>query len=306
MESPRLDILTLTKTTLRDEINQNFGKFKISKSREKFSRLGGGIGIIYDETKVFLIEEMELNTNKVEGEDIAAYRCQGTKEYSKSKNRDFIIIVAYMSVEGLKSEENHEKYRIILDFIDGYKRENIILAGDMNGHTGLLGESIYKNGNTLLNFAEISNFEILNHTIAKGKVTWKGIDFKSAIDYFLVNQKARELVVYMIVDEKGILDFDPDHNVLILKYSAKNNILKKNKEKRAKCCSEFTWLIRGLDYDNFQAYLSKLDSMYESYNECTMNDEITNLTAKSHLKKLKLIIKDLKKKVGGTRILRCQ
>ena len=70
----RLDILTLIQTTLRSEINQNFGKFKvITKDREKFSRLVGGVGIIYDETKGFFIEAMELDMDKVEDEDIAAY-----------------------------------------------------------------------------------------------------------------------------------------------------------------------------------------------------------------------------------------
>ena len=66
--------------------------------------------------------------------------------------------------------------------------------GDFEGHTGILDKKVNKNGDKLLNFSENSEMEILNHAIGEGKVTWKGRFFESAIDYILVNQRARELV----------------------------------------------------------------------------------------------------------------
>ena len=93
--------------------------------------------------------------------------------------------------------------------------------GDMNGHTGILGEKVDKNGDRLLNFVETSNLEILNRTIGERKVTWKGRCFESAIDYILVIQGARELVHEIVIDEDGLVDIDSDHNVLLLRYGVR-------------------------------------------------------------------------------------
>ena len=100
--------------------------------------------------------------------------------------------------------------------------------GDMNGHTGILGEKVDKNGDRLLNFVETSNLEILNRTIGERKVTWKGRCFESAIDYILVNQGARELVHEIVIDEDGLVDIDSDHNVLLLRYGVRGKENKGN------------------------------------------------------------------------------
>merc|ERR1719154_339858 len=112
----------------------------------------------------------------------------------------------------------------------------------MNGHTGILGEKVNRNGDKLLNFAEISNLEILNHTIGEGKVTWKGRCFESAIDYILVNQGARELVHEMVIDEDGLVNIETDHNVLLLRYGVRVKEIKRNKVNKSSLGSK--WLLR--------------------------------------------------------------
>ena len=54
--------------------------------------------------------------------------------------------------------------------------------GDMNGHIGVLGEDVNGNGQLLLDFAEANELEILNVTMAEGRVTWCGRESESGID----------------------------------------------------------------------------------------------------------------------------
>ena len=63
----------------------------------------------------------------------------------------------------------------------------------MNAHIGLLGERIDKQGELLLQMADEKELEITNITIAEGKITWERPNNgeKSAIDYILVNNKAK-------------------------------------------------------------------------------------------------------------------
>ena len=61
----------------------------------------------------------------------------------------------------------------------------------MNGHTGILGERNNNNGNRLLSFAEATEHEILNHTIAEKKGNMGTSE--SMIDYIMVNKKAGEM-----------------------------------------------------------------------------------------------------------------
>ena len=82
-----------------------------------------------------------------------------------------IIVITYMTVEG----ENKAKYRVIGDVLEIFKNEKVLIMGDMNGHTGILGEAQNSNGKLLLEFAEEKELEILNHTIGQGSITWHDI-----------------------------------------------------------------------------------------------------------------------------------
>ena len=68
----------------------------------------------------------------------------------------------------------------------------MLVMGDMNGHIGLLGEKENANGKLLREACEKMNLEILHETMAEGRITWQHKDMKSAIDYVLANEKARE------------------------------------------------------------------------------------------------------------------
>ena len=169
MKSSDIDILAITQTTLRGEVQENFQEYSmIGKGREKFARQGGGVGIIYKHSKGRSIEQIDINKEEIEGEDIAVFKSHGLK--GKGKEGDFILIVCYMTVEGPNAIENNAKYKILQDLVRNFQSERVIVVGDMNGHTGILGERSNGNGNRLLDFAEVTDLEILNHTIAEGRL----------------------------------------------------------------------------------------------------------------------------------------
>ena len=288
MEKTGINLLAITQTTLRGDINENFNDYRmLGKGRKNFSKLGGGVGLIFKEGQGITIEEIDINSNSIEGEDIAAYRCQGIKGNAKEKIGDFILIVCYMTVEGPNVNQNSVKYQVIENFIRNLGNKKIIIVGDMNGHTGILGEKVNRNGERLLEFAEINGFEILNHTIADGKITWVGNSFESAIDYILVNEQARELVKEMVIDEDGMVDIDSDHNILLLKYGGKEVNLG-NKERKSNSGSK--WILKNANYENFEMDLSELDLIYGS-SGVELNDKITkslNEAAGKSFKKVRM------------------
>ncbi|RUM30945.1 MAG: hypothetical protein DSY42_03570 [Aquifex sp.] len=98
------------------------------------------------------------------------------------------------------------------------QQEQVTVMGDMNAHIGVLGEEVNRNGNLLLEFAEENGLEILNVTLAEGRVTWADRMNESAIDFILVNERARRYVRDMWVDECGQIDVMSDHNMLAMTY----------------------------------------------------------------------------------------
>ena len=248
-------------------------------------------------------EQLDLECVPDEGEDISVFRIYDACEEVKE---ELILIVCYMTVEGMNMSENIKKYKMLSDLTEKYRNSCVLVAGDMNGHTGCLDESVNNNGRLLLDFAEDKEYEILNHTIGQGKVTWKGRQFESAIDYMLVNQVAREKIKELIVDEEGDFDIDTDHNALILSYQWGNNDKRNNREvgtgngniipRR----SDFYWKCRGRDYSGFEADLSELDCLY-GMNPAELNDCLVkriNQTALKHFKKGRFDKNEGKKKVN--------
>ena len=66
-----------------------------------------------------------------------------------------------------------KKYDVVQQFVNKCKDEQVVVLGDMNGHIGLLGEEENRNGKMLREASERMNLEILNETIARGRVTWQ-------------------------------------------------------------------------------------------------------------------------------------
>ena len=120
MESTEIDILAITQTTLRGEIQEVFQDYRmIGKGRENFTRQGGGVGIIYKQSKGLCFEQLDINKEELEGEDIAVFKSQGMK--GKGKNGNFVLIVCYMTVEGPNAIENNVKYKILQDLVKRFR-----------------------------------------------------------------------------------------------------------------------------------------------------------------------------------------
>ena len=111
--------------------------------------------------------------------------------------------------------------------------QGILIVGDMNGHIGLLGEEVNENGQLLINFTEEKKLENLNVTIGDGMVIWNAGGHSSAIDFMLVNERTKEHVMNMRMDERGEIDIESDHNMLVLNMNVSgpkvNSIIKQRK-----------------------------------------------------------------------------
>ena len=117
----------------------------------------------------------------------------------------------------------------------------------------MLGEEVNRNGQLLLDFAEANELEILNVTVAEGKVTWSGRESESVIDYTVVNDKARERVKSMWVDEERMIDVTSDHNVMVLEYECVKERVSVNEVGKGR------WKIREADWDSFREVLGKME-----------------------------------------------
>ena len=90
--------------------------------------------------------------------------------------------------------------------------------------------------------------------MGEGKVTWCGRESESAIDYIVVNQKARKQVSSMWVDEERKIDVTSDHNVLVMEYECmKENHVFTNEERKER------WKLRTADWFRFREELDKED-----------------------------------------------
>ena len=75
MEENGMDFLAVTQTNLRDGIEVEWGKFKFKgMGRRLMKKGGGGIGILYNETKGIKIEQIEYSSKLQEKEDIGVFR----------------------------------------------------------------------------------------------------------------------------------------------------------------------------------------------------------------------------------------
>ena len=241
------DLLALTETHMRNDYTWEGQHYKMEgKGRTKNDRKGGGIALMTLKNKNWKINIIEEG-NQIEHEDIVTYRVENTK----IKKMKLIIIVCYMSTGETPERitENKKKYERVGMILNKFKNEQIIVMGDMNAHTGILGEKVDKNGELLLTLAENYNLEIGNLTIAEGRITWRrpsGTE-KSAIDYILFNQIERERITRMKIDEEGAVDIKSDHNVITLHYEMNRENFRDKKR-----CLEKTWNRKNVNWNAFK------------------------------------------------------
>jgi hypothetical protein len=91
--------------------------------------------------------------------------------------------------------------------------------------------------------------EILNLTIAEGKITRKQGGSESAIDFILVNDKARGKVLEVWVDEEKSIDIRSDHNAVIMVYEGDREQVR---EEQAGTEGEWGWELKGTDWVAFR------------------------------------------------------
>ena len=155
-----------------------------------------------------------------------------------------------MTVEGQEGRvENRRKYEILKRFVRQHRNERVLVVGDMNGHIGLLGERINANGSMLREACEEESLEILNETVAEGKVTWCRREQQSTVDYVLANEHARKKVMSVFIDEEREFSVNTDHNLLLVRYECGMVERKRMNQRCAK------WKLRS---GNWMAYKEKL------------------------------------------------
>ena len=261
-EEWNIDFFGITETQLKERVSENHrGYDMVNKGRSKWLKKGGGVGFIYKTDKISILEEIDVG-NDIKHEDILAVLI----EYKNGKKSDrLLIIICYMTVEGPEAkDDNSKKFNCVKNVMDRYTKEKIVIMGDMNAHIGILGEKINNNGKRLLEFTENQNLEILNSTIARGKVTWSSGNSKSAIDYVLSNAKARDTINSMWIDENAEVDIASDHNLIMIDFKSAITNKKNNKGKTS-------WKLREANWENFRSTLNHFDVLDD---ECS---EINNI-----------------------------
>lgn len=261
-----MDVIGITETKLRERVELYTENHRmIGKGRSKWKKKGGGVGIIVRKKIDVVIEEIKVGECEMSEDMMAAY----LNYKARGKTERIFLIVCYMTVQGPDARrDNERKYDLVRRLVNDHRREQVIIMGDMNGHIGILGEEVNANGQMLIDFTEEYGLEILNQTIAEGRVTWVGRNGESAIDYILVNEKARRNVEYMRIDEEREMDVTSDHNMLLLQYACVRERKKTSKPKGKK------WKLKQADWKKFGEDLERVNWIDDGGVD-RMNEELT-------------------------------
>ena len=87
------------------------------------------------------------------------------------------------------------------------------MMGDFNAHIGILGEALNQNGRQLKEWLEGKDAEILNLTMGLSRATLERNEQKSAINFIIVNSRARGRIKKFWIDE-GEFDVGSDHKMI--------------------------------------------------------------------------------------------
>ena len=110
------------------------------------------------------------------------------------KNFLCTIIFVYLST----NDENRNKSleAEINNILNRTENTPTILLGDFNGHVGFLEQKLNKNGKRIIDWISETNLTLLNgDTKCSGVTTWENLNYKSAVDFILVNTNMYD--VYM-------------------------------------------------------------------------------------------------------------
>ena len=135
----------------------------------------------------------------------------------------FKLILLYLSVND--DSRNEKLIKEAMRLIKQYKGEQILVLGYLNCHFGILGpQLVNKTGQLILNFIDSASLNLLNlDDSCVGEITWKQGNWKSVIDYIMVNEVFYDFLS-MIIDEEEILKIS-DHNLISVKWSSNVKLL---------------------------------------------------------------------------------
>ena len=203
------------------EIKDSF--YKIEKWREKDSKKGGGIMILYTKDSNIEVEEIETPN-----EDIMNIKINLLKQ-------TIYASIQYWSVSDIaKNQKIKEDTEA---FINKYQKEELMIIGDMNAHLEWLDGRKNNNSELFLDLVESNQLVILNTLeLCKGKYTRTMNDINTTIDYALVNEKMMHRIRSMEIDDQKLIDIS-DHNLISISlkdYKDKNKkpskMMKERKE----------------------------------------------------------------------------
>ena len=109
----------------------------------------------------------------------------------------FFMITVYVSTND--DMRNINIYNQLTKLLDTYQNEKLLIQGDFNGHTGIIGkQKLNKNGKKVLNLLEMFNLSMLNlDDRCVGEITWEQGNNNSVIDFVLVNEILYRLPIYL-------------------------------------------------------------------------------------------------------------
>ena len=203
----------------RNNIKFSDSMKSINKMRKTGDKKGGGILILW-KNNFINIEEIESSHT-----DLLVVKCTLGKYL-------FNMIVLYLST-------NDEKRNIILDkeiskTVEKLNNENLLLLGDFNGHTEIIGkQKLNRNGKRVLSFGERYNLTLLNlDEKCTGEVTWEQNEKQSVIDFVLRNENMYANFMKMNIDDHWDILKISDHNLISVEFQfTKITKYEKNEQK---------------------------------------------------------------------------
>jgi len=288
-EEWHFEVVGITETNLRETISWEGEKYKfIGKGRSSWEKRGGGVALLISKASRWEVDLLDMGREK-ENEDILGCKMERSTNGTKEQ---MILVICYMSTEGPQvcQQENKKKFEMMERVIREYRNVETVVMGDMNAHIGILGERTNRNGEALLKFCEDTSLEILNLTLAEGKVTWRSRGQKSAIDYILVNGKARRKVLRMEVDENKEIEISSDHNFIFIEYARVNATTENEVRENGR-----VWKLWRANWDNFKRHLNNVP-LIEDENVDVLNQYITTKLKETGEKTVGLKVKRKGKK----------
>lgn len=171
-EGKEYDLIGIGETGWHDSVEWSEGGWVvIGRGRQIGQKKGGGVGIIMKEKEGRSIEEVKLAQ---EMEDRLCHN-KGDVLTVKMKEQgiDWWVTVVYMGVEGRTNyEDNSQLYEALMSLKERVGQNRWIILGDLNGHIGLMEETVNRNGQLILDFAGDSEMKIKNWEL-ENPVTWE-------------------------------------------------------------------------------------------------------------------------------------